>query len=158
MASITKSKVIDYCRDTLGLQNKEVLPNSVSNIVVPTFELNKQNANIVRGLVKTNTGATAIYATPVNQDFYITHASLDWQTDAANDGTSAYIQVTINGVSSGMYVLSLGKLTLTAISKSLSIAFANPIKIDRNTNVQVVTAFTVGTSVCAATLSGYLVD
>jgi len=161
MANIHNSDLFKELRDGGKLQQlNDVMPSQLADKVVPVMEVNPKffrRVNIIRTQSTAITGTNAIYTTPSgSQDFYIIGAQLSAQSDATADNTLISISTTVEGVSA--VILRLAKLTTTAHTDDIAITFPNPIKIDRNTAINLVNTFTVGNSRSSGTIYGYLVD
>lgn len=128
----------------------DIIPN-----IQPTIEITPI-VNIVRNATRATTGAGSVFVTPTDKDFYLTYTSFSNQSDVVADNTSIDMRATINGAVRRLQDLS--KLTTTAFSGNISINFMPAIKIDRGTNIQINTSFTVGASTTSGVIAGYTVE
>lgn len=138
-----------------NIRNGDFFDNRLPNTLTPVIPLTPI-VNLVRHLNKSNTGSTGIYTTPADKDFYLTSAYLSGTADATADNLSYTITATIDGVARD--IIKIGKQTTTAGSEQVAQSFFFPIKIDRGTAISLTTTFTVGTTIMAATITGYLAD
>lgn len=161
MATIYNSQLTRELTDAAKIQvSRDKIPNQLAEKVVPVMEVNPKllrRANIVRSGTATGTGASTIYTTPSNQDFFLTHAELSIIKDAASDyATGGYpLNVTIDGVTRSILIISI--LTLTAQNQTVGIAFNTPVKLDRGSTIALNSASsTAGTFIRAATFGGFV--
>lgn len=160
MATIYNSDLTKGMIDNAGLQtSRDKAPTQLAEKVVPVMEVNPKllrRINVCRDASKTTTGATTLYTTPSNIDFFLTNLHLSWAADAANDGISAYISF-IDEFGVTRYFL-FQKITLTATQQTNNIALAFPMKLARGTNIQYGGTFAAGTARFEALIAGYTVD
>lgn len=117
--------------------------------VVPVLPVTR----IVRSNSRPTTGASTIFTTPTSKDFYLTGAMLTVAADAACDTTEQWLSVVIEGVT--YRLLSVQKLTLTAVQEVVPMTFNPPIKVDRGVAISINQSFTVGAAQIGATIYGY---
>lgn len=126
--------------------------SSFNPTIQPIVDI-RDRANIVRSNTRSTTGTGTILTTPSDKDFYLTTLSFSATADATADNTVYSIATTIEGAARN--ILQLVKTSLTAYENVATITFSPPIKIDRNVTITLGSTFTVGTSNCAATLTGF---
>lgn len=160
MAQIRRGTIVQETIDALKLQVGNVLPDQTSDKFVLTYDFsNIRRCNIVRFATATYAAST-IYTTPATEDFYLTSISFGLAKDATADpptGTTRIIG-TIDGAI--QHLLSIPVLTLTASQDVVTMNFTTPIKIDRNTAIQVAafTSGSLGLLYRSATITGYTVS
>lgn len=112
---------------------------------------------IAKSAQRASSGATTLYTTPVDKDFYLIGCYMTMVKDvtcdvASTDGPT--LKVNIDGVSSTL--LQLATLTLTAQQSQISINFRYPIKCDRNAAITLTGGtFAAGTLVKTGGIFGY---
>lgn len=113
-----------------------MLPNSLSNSIQPTLDLKPFSSNIVKQGVIISAGSTTttLYTTSTTKDFYITGACLSVIKDVTNPSVAEWIQCYIGGAL--IPIIYISSLALTAQSESNTISFPYPIKVDRNTVIE----------------------
>jgi len=161
MATIYNSNLTKELIDVAKLQtSRDIVPNQIAEKVVPVIDVNPKHSrviNVVRSAAAVNALATNIYTTPAtNQDFYLTSLCLSTIKDATATAVTVLIDLTIDGAVRNVMVI--GCLTLTAQSGNMALSFPIPIKIDRNTTINVRNSTNVGNISSYAELTGYLVE
>lgn len=141
-------------------QQQGSIPQELAEKVIPVMEVNPKllrSCNIVYGTVNGANGATTIYTTPTDKDFYLVAANLNNTSDAACDNTNIQLVVTTeNGVSEQLIYLT--KISLTAFNDSISLSLPIPLKLKRNSTITIEQTFTVGVSRSGGSIVGYTVD
>lgn len=157
MAQIQVSEVVQGLIEALRLDAaRDVMPNRLGDIVVPTFDYsNARFCEIVRGANRATTGATTIFTTPSDRDFFLSSANLAVQADISADSTGNVLQVTVGGVVRD--IIRLNKISLTVTTESLSTSYPIPLKIDRNTGITIAHTFTVGASTLSGCITGFTI-
>lgn len=155
MARIHKSELTDNLKRLSGLQQSEAAPNQITNWVQPTLSVDPSHAHIAKFNGSNTTGVVVAYTTPTDKDFYITslHASLS--KDAACDLVTCHVQCVINGETISLLIGYNPSLTANNYNRDISFPF--PIKVDRNSNIQITGAFTVGVCYRGIAVSGFLI-
>lgn len=161
MAQIHNSTLTKELTEGARLQvARDIIPSQIAEKVVPVMEVNPKLLrvdNIIKQGGFTNDTAGVIYTTPSgNQDFYLTSVALSVIKDATSTSTLSRIRVIVDGVTT--YLIPIAHITLTAQNFSYSLTLKNPIKIDRNTSISVITAANVANIACYGSITGYLVD
>ncbi len=108
--------------------------NEVSDIISPVVIIKRSPDIIKKGTASNATSGTA-YTTPSDKDFYLTNVMLSVTKDVTATSAETAATVILNGIT--VSILSLSTLTLTAQNMSGSLNFANPVKVDRGTAIQV---------------------
>jgi len=162
MATINNSdlsrEVIDGAKIAIG---REKVPDQISDKVVAVMECNPKllrRINLVRNYSAILTGTANVYTTPADSDFYLSSLVFSITKDATCDlatGASS-VTATIDGVARAL--ASLTCITLTAQDKAIAIAFELPIKIDRNTIINIPGAYTAGLMARSLCITGYIVN
>lgn len=154
--SDTKKALNDAIR---GNAVSNVAPNQVVNSVQPVIDVHPNHnrvCNIVKSNAGTSTGATTIYTTPIDKDFYLVGVFASITKDATCDNTEAVVNIIIDGSSNS--IMRMGSQTLTAESKTASMVFPIPVKIDRNTVITITATKTAGNFSKAGSIVGYTVE
>jgi hypothetical protein len=141
----------------LKLASADVPDFKVSPMIVPTLEVNKnlvKHINIVKSNSATNSTGTTIYTTPINQDFYMTGFQLSTRTDTTATSTFSSITAKINGETVNLALLA--NITLLATTASIALTFPHPIKIDRNTDINVNNGTAAANVKSTAVIYGYV--
>lgn len=157
MVTATKSGVLKRIWDILGIQlGSDTLPVAVSNNIQPVVEVGNRTSNISKSGTANTTASATIYTTPANQDFFLTSLFISYVKDAAHDGTSVYAQVTNEfGLTVNWYLLLV---PTTAGQDAIFIEFPYPIKLNRNSTINLNGSFTAGTSTKSLTFTGYVIE
>ncbi len=135
------------------------LPEKFSSFIQATCEVNPQltmNGHSATAILSNGTTQT-ILAAATDRDYYITGASLSVVRDATAALTAASISVT-NEFGAVISILQIPGLTLTAGDNTVSTVFRNPIKILRNTAVNVLSNSATANFRAAAQISYYYDD
>jgi len=141
----------------LGLQSgSDTIPQYLTSQVVPVFEIEPKITNLMRTSSNTATGASTIYTTPADKDFYLTYYNLAFTKNAASDCTEVWLKAFIGG--QNVIVCDFSVQTLTATSNSISCPLPYPIKIDRGTAISTNGSFTVGAMNKSGTVGGFILE
>lgn len=141
--------------------SRDKIPNEIAEKVVPVMEVNPnllRNINIVESTSRTTSGTSTIYTTPTNKNFFLCGIFLGGMADAAADSTSFTLSGTIKGGASGATLLSIPKLSLTAINFNQYVRFSYPILMQPNTAISITQTFAVGNSTIRGIVYGYVED
>lgn len=131
--------------------------NSVSSIkdkTSPVYSVNPSKANLVRSIAQTISAAATIYTTPSSKDFYLTSIQLSYTKDATFDGNAVYISVVVDGATH--IIACLAANSTVKDHDHLEMNYTFPIKIDRNSVIQICGTFTAGTCSKLACISGFV--
>lgn len=102
-------------------------------------------------------GATTIYTTPSDKDFYVNTISLSYSKNAASTApiTSTDVTVVINAQT--ITIAALAIEVTTAASLATTISFPRPVKLDRSSVIQLADAFSLaGAFTRQVNISGYV--
>lgn len=129
--------------------SSEVIP-----YIQPTIEISPKRTTILRSTAVENASSGALYTTPTNADFFLTDAFLSLTKDV--NATSSYtrLRASVNGTT--QTILAIAGITLTVQSGNVAITFNPPIKVDRNTGIDVVNTAAVANICVFAGIGGYL--
>lgn len=160
MEQINNDQTIRECSRVLGHQVENIPQLDTSKIIL-TAEVNPKllrRSNIIASAASTTTGSLTIYTTPSDKDFYLTGAQIGLIKDVVCDNTTGNfgLQMTFSGAA--VKILNIPILTLTAQSSQESICFSQPIKLDRNSIINLTMSFTAGVASKSASIFGYTVD
>jgi len=158
MPEIQNQKTIKEIRLAGGLGILET-PKSLSNQVVPVFNVNPKDyrvINVIKDVASVTTGDSTVYTTPADKDFFLSSYILSTQADVTADSTFVKLQIIQDGTAK--IIALMRKLTLTTFSGVVSMNLMNPIKVDRGTAITITQTFTVGASTVGAVICGYELD
>lgn len=158
MAVLRNEKAVERFVKDSGSQIVEGVSQAIKGDVQPVLLCNPfPVCNIVRSQTATGGNAT-IYTTPTDEDFYLTSCSVAIDASAGT-GSSVLIRATIGGaVQNIIYAASdfgAGLNEVSPATGSNNMTFPFPIKIDRNTAIEIVEA---SGDVGFATIAGYTVS
>lgn len=157
MAQITRSSIILWIQDLLGLQSgRDIVPSQINNSVQPVVEVGPRQTNLLRNITTASTGLVTIYTTPTDKDFYLTFASFSFTKDVTSDNVNVWIQVVQNGVS--RTIMEKPTQSLTASDGQQTHSWPHPIKIDRGTNISLGGVFTAGSLTRKACVGGFILE
>lgn len=131
---------------------QDAIPNQLAEKVVPVFQVNSESitfsatpANVVRNVdIEFDGGTTnTIYAVPATGKFYLVGFNISMSNGKVGYN-SAKINVTIDGTARSIGQIQVSPRNATAGDvqtwcDSLSLSLANPILIDKSTNITLVT-------------------
>jgi hypothetical protein len=158
MAIVTRSSIVNGMCETLGLQpGSDAIPRTIENSIKPVVDINIRNSTTFFSDNRsvTTSGAT-LFQTPIRNDFFITSAMISITKDATSDGIIAYLSI-FNGGTAKRF-MQVPMQTATAGTFMISLSFPYPIKVDRGTNIQIVSAFAAGTQVTFTQITGYILE
>jgi hypothetical protein len=157
MARVTRSSVLLKIQDILGLQaGTEQVPVMANNSIQPVMNINPAFSTINKTASATATGNATIYTTPADKDFYLTGLFLGTTKDVSCDLVNPRITITVGGAA--IAIMNIPQQTLTAGSDQIYVTFPYPLKIDRNTAIVLVGAFTVGTCTKYGSVNGFILE
>jgi len=161
MAIIHNSNLTKELTNGAKIQTSfDKVPNEIAEKVVPVMEVNPKllfNCNKIKQVTSSVTGTTLIYTTPSDKDFYLLGGMFSMNTDAANDSNGANITMVPEGGPTTRF-LGFYKVVSIAFDEIITISLNNPIKLGRNTTINIVDSFTAGNSYKQAIIYGYEVD
>lgn len=154
MARHFNPSIAQWLRRIFNFKVGSMITSDVGEILVPVIPI-LPVVNIVRNALRTASGTSTIFGTPLDKDFYLTGIFIAYQGNATSDSTVISVDVTLDGFARSF---DFGKLSVTATQFNQWIQFDTPIKLDKGTNVNLVLAFTLGAEVSSATITGYTVE
>lgn len=137
-------------------QNADRVPNELAEKIVPTFETNPvmlRRTNVVAWATGTSALATTIYTTPADRDFYLTGYDMSVSKTAAANSARCWLSFRIGGASQRVIIQGT---TLTAQQQGTSLWLNQPLKLDRNSLIEVNNAVNEATISTTATIFGYI--
>lgn len=162
MVKIQNSDAIKEIRDAARLSISEGFPQDLAKSIVPVMEMNPnllRKTTVVFEGSTTATGALTLGTSSSTKDTYVTGFTFNYIKDATCDTASGNLRLLLTRNGQILQVARMAVLTLTAQSGQMAHQFANPIKIDRGTAVQIGSnTFTAGAMVRAANVYGYEVE
>ena len=162
MVRINNSDLSFELRDVAKIQaGIDIIPNIMSNQVVPVIDVNPKHArilNVAYGVSTSASGTSTIYTTPSDKPLYLTSIGFSYVKDAACDAATGAmtIRVTINGAALNIIVVPI--ITLTAQSGIYQINLPKPMLLDRNSNITMAATFAAGVMSRAGYITGYTLD
>ena len=135
------------------------VPNQLAEKVVPVMEVNPRFFRITDFFadgVLTNSTTGTITTVSAVKDTFITGADISFTKDATATTTYLNLKCYINGVNTTIATFLC--TSLTADSQSKYIVFANPIKVDRGTVINVASSTNVANISFKAVVNGYTVE
>lgn len=161
MAKIYNTDLFKELKDGIKLQQvRDAIPTQLAEKIVPVMEVNPKllrRINQVHHLSSTSSGSGAIFTTPKDRDFYFVGCSISVSSSATANSTSSSISLTPE-FQQQTTIFIVNKQTLTAGSTVSNLFLPFPLKLSRNTSIQVSKSFTVGTESNSFTVYGYTVD
>lgn len=142
-----------------GLSISEGFPTRLANAIVPVIDVNPKAykvANIIRSVANSTSGATTVYTTPTDRDFYLTNAYVSYMANATSDDVGVTLQSTAQGELAG--IIGIRKLALTAHSNNSEVVYPTPLKLDRGVAIVFSTTFSVGAVTREAGITGYTIE
>lgn len=136
-------------------------PSSLSSQIVPVIEINPslvRTANFLRDNNQSTTGTMTVFTSASDRDTYLQSVSLSFAKDATCDIATGTLHCTAIVDGATRKIIGHGVLTLTADARTSTISFPKPLKIDRNTAVQVNGSFTVGALSRQAIVTGFTAE
>jgi hypothetical protein len=156
MATINRSSTILDMAENLALNTGiEKIPVNLKEDVQAVYRVNPSVSKVCKWLALTTTTATTMYTTPVNKDFYLTSIWIGFTKDVTSDLMYVCLRFVVDGQAKD---IGIRGQTLTAESKSMSLSFPFPIKIDKGTIMQMVGAFAAGACAKDITFTGYILE
>jgi len=157
MARITRSRVLIWMQNVLGLQSgSDKIPQYIQDNVQPVVEITPKITDVVVAGSANVTTSTVIYSTPSDKDFYLTFLEISVTKDAVNDNLWTYAGVKLGGLERAF--CSLQFQTTTAGSAALIHDFGHPVKVDRGTDIRVIGSFAAGNMVKRLTVGGFILE
>jgi len=137
------------------------VPTEVLNQIVPVYIAGSPRPKeiIARSASRLSNGTTALFRTPADKDFYLTSVSCvscgpgaDGKEGGCNE---SHIKATINGTVQKLLIAHSGfGASGTANEGHISLSFAPPILLTKNTDIDLLMANNAGGS-ASATMTGY---
>lgn len=159
MAQITNSALMQELRTAAGIQPaSDSIPSQISPQVVATCESNPRfTSPSLFCIANTATSSTAqtVYTTPANADFYLVSCQLSMIKDAGATSTLTALNLYVGGVAQNL--IGIPGITGTAQNQSVSMSFPRPLKIDRNTIIQITNSTANAIVIGRASIVGFLV-
>lgn len=151
MVEIQSKEAIDKMSEELKVQPALLLPRELGKMIVPTYEINPDKMiTRVTSAERATTGTTVMTTAHATKNTFLVGATLTGQADILSDGTSFGLIVTLPGQSI-QNILKLSKITLTVYSGQISIAFPEPILLEKSSSISISHTFTVGAQVIGGT-------
>jgi hypothetical protein len=152
MEQINNDQTIRECSAVLGHQIENIPQLDTSKIILVS-EVNPKilkKSDFCKHLLNAGTFITV----PTNQDFYITSIMIAATGTAGAAIGYNYVLANINGIASRICMVPVYPTATSNDINTLSIAFENPLKIDRGTAVTLANGGTVNS--LYGTITGFL--
>lgn len=144
--------ITDDATRIFNLKGGDTLSEEVIDNIQPVIEL-KPRINIVRVNSATNSTTATVYNTPSDKDFYLTSCQMSVQCDVTSTATNVATVVTIDGVAGAL--MQIRKITLTPTTATTAQHYNPPIKLDRNTIIQITAQTNVANITVSSAITGY---
>lgn len=149
-----KPSILREVTNFLGLQSQqEILDGKIEDKIKPVFVINNLVSSVSRSYTSTASGSLLVYTTG-ERDFYLTSIFLGLTKDVVSDNIAVFVLGTVDGNS--VRLACILTQTLTAGTWQLSREFNSPIKIDRNTSINIEGTFAAGTFTRHCTIFGFV--
>lgn len=157
MARVNRSSVLLWIQETLGIQSGvNSIPVELANNIQPIFDIQPKVSTVLKSGARSSTGSSTIYTTPADKDFFLTFVTLTLTKDATCDNTLTSVSVVNGGATTNLAIIT--SQTLTAYTNQIVVNLSYPLKVDRNTAIQLSATFTAGTLSTRTTLGGFIVE
>ena len=149
-------------RDVAKIQvGSDIIPNVMSNQVVPVIDVNPKHARIINYLkakpMVSNFTSSTIDTTPSgNIDIYLVSATLSAKFHTG--GTATYVSLRIFVDTLSIDILSCCNFAGDGTTGSQTITFPIPIKIDRNSTIRIISDVAELSTCASATIQGFIVS
>lgn len=153
------SELIREIQEATKIQTIGGLPRVISNQIVPVIEVNPRvvKPTLIFSVATATSGVATLISANPKQDVYIKGITLAIIKDAACDMASGRVNISCSQNGS-KDLIALPVLTLTAQSMATAQTFNPPIKIDRNTAVNINGTYAAGVMWRTATINYYVDD
>jgi hypothetical protein len=132
MPRINNRELMEEIRNVAKIQQgTDIVPNILSNQIVPVIEVNPKitkNLIVANATCTNSTSADIIAAVGSVQDIYIVGVQLSFIKDVTSTSTYSRVRCTINGLDT--IIVSIPHITLTAQTGSIFVYFSHPLKIE----------------------------
>lgn len=123
---------------------------------IPVIEVGVKS---VKNAIAANAGlsnatSATVYTCPSNQDFYLTSCILNMIKDATSTSLYVTLRVYINGQSTTLIYIPC--FTLTAQTMSCNLIFPHPLKLDRGSQINVLSDTNVANIKAYGSISGFI--
>lgn len=158
MVDIQSKEAIDKISQELKVQPSMAIGRKLSENVQMVFEVgdNKTFQQIVEGSGDVNTASIVVFTTPTDRDFYLTGATLSMIKDVNATSTLTQLRVVIRGAIKS--ILRISGISLTVQDGAISFQPCVPIKLDRNTTIDIVNTTAIAAIRADASITGFLID
>jgi len=156
MATITRSSVLLWFQNLLGLQaGNDKIPTELNDKIMPVVDITPKITTIVRAADNAVTGGIVAYTTPSDKDFFLTYLHFGYTKDVAATSGAIYVRFYTDGA---IRYITLTAQSTTAETRFSDITFPYPIKIDKNTAIDMIGAFGAGAMTKYMTIGGYILE
>jgi len=160
MAQVNNRDVIKRIeKDAFTSPGFEQVPTQLSNQIVPTLNCNPERVvNIVKSSQGVATGTVTVYTSPGDKEFYLTQLSAEFIKDVACDLATGRISILGTIMGASVDLISFPVITLTAQDSRGDVFFNPPIKIDKDSAIQMTGNYAAGVMSRTITIKGYTVE
>jgi len=145
-----------WLRDMFCIKGQDQ-SSEYSDVIQPVIHLIPRRSDIRHAFAnKITTTSVTMLTTPADIDFYLCGYTLSVTKDVTADLTNTRLRGVINGVSFDFAGIS--GLTTTAQNSSIAGDLSFPVKLDRNSTILLIGAFTVGTANQTASVYGFTME
>lgn len=124
--------------------------------VIHPVVLIERYCNIVRDVFAVNAVTGLLFTTPADKDFYLVSAEVAVIKDVTSQSTSTDIQISVEGTVRRL--IGIPGITLTVQNSAVSINFPKPVKVDRNTAINLKNSNATANITAFATIQGFTVE
>lgn len=152
---ITDGDLLQKTKDNLRILATDV-PDQVAPSVSLVYGIHDRFTRFWKATNKTNTGSTTAHSFETGNNartFFVTYLDMDIVVDAASDGNSYIVQMTLDGALTTVAAIYFPPSVAGSYHKT--IVFPFPLKIDKAGAVRVILSFTAGTETSTTTFGGY---
>lgn len=155
---INNSKTIQEIRDAAKLVGY-ALPNTLNAVVSPVLECNPammRKINVVKYAACTNATTQTVFTTDASNDFYICAITLGVSKDATSTSTNSQVKAYLADTEAFTPVAIVAGQTLVAQNETVTITFAQPMKLKRNSVVQLANTTNVANCTSHCIVYGFI--
>jgi hypothetical protein len=159
MINIQNKNTVEELQEVTNIRTQQfVLGSQISNVIVPTVEINPKlvkTPNVWKSGSAAATGAIVAITSDTRQDFYLTYFNASFAKNAACDIATGAMSVTCYIDGALVNLLRFSVITLTAQEGNQTISLDKPIKIDRGTSISIQGTFGAGVLMRCISVGGF---
>jgi len=156
---VTRGQVSKKLARVTGLQaGSDIAPTELGDRIIPTLNVDEDPEKyIVANVGRATTGASTVFTTPTDRDFYLSNLYVSYTCDVAADSTNYAITITPRDTAA-VNIVEMRKQTLTVTTDVVNLSFTTPILLERGTAITLTQTFTLGASAMSASIVGFTRD